>query len=192
MRTHLTTILVIAFIILSVTSCSQEPVPPSVPLGLLTKSRDFLTFCVFLLNDESQYYNHFAVRYYYAMFSLAKINSIKKHKSTIEDSELHVDVWRVNCVEPRKEFGSSLKKVRTMCDYSPDVNDAYNKLLFDRLSPIIANERAYSKLRSDTEKNALLLIKGAEESQKENEQVCLSLLKEIDDLHTTIVNHFNK
>ena len=67
-------------VICSLSGCCEATANPDVPTGMLSKSRDYLFFCLQIIQGSRPLYNQFASRYYYALFSIAKISSIWKHK----------------------------------------------------------------------------------------------------------------
>ena len=100
--------LIIVVFLLS--GCTQAQVDPSIPVGLLSKSRDYLFFCLSIIDSSEPLYNQVAGRYYYAMFSIAKIPSIWKHNHFKGELETHEDVWKVASEGPRKSLEQNLNR----------------------------------------------------------------------------------
>ena len=122
---------------------------PAEIVGLLTKCRDMLNVCVLLLNQESSiYYAYIAERYYYAMYSLARIVYGPSMMSD-EKKGSHERIWE-SCPKQVKEvYGVRLKKMRVAADYGlshSDLDDAsYQKELRD----ILMNKEAFNCLKDE-------------------------------------------
>lgn len=98
--------------------CYRGPLDPQIPYGLLIKCRDFLTFCIFLADQEKPYYNHIAQRYYYAMLALASITyQWNKGHGVVYKVIKHDEVWKLMPHDVKKIYGDDLKGLRTRCDY---------------------------------------------------------------------------
>lgn len=98
--------------------CEKGPLNPQIPYGLLIKCRDFLTFCIFLADQEKPYYNHIAQRYYYAMLALASITyQWNKGHGVVYKVIKHDEVWKLMPHDVKKIYGDDLKGLRTRCDY---------------------------------------------------------------------------
>ena len=129
--------------------CAPEPINPNIPVGLLTKSRDYLFFCMSLMDTAKPLYNQIAPKYYYAMFSVARVASIWKHQHFHGELETHKDVWDVAHNDARKIFGEDLKEVRTKCDYQYDINNSESEQIKKELQPIVLDDKAFNKLLND-------------------------------------------
>ena len=165
---------------------ARTTLDPTIPYGLLIKCRDFLTFCLFLVDQEKPYYNHIAQRYYYAMLTLASI-SYQWHKGHGVEYKLikqHDEVWRLMPHDVKGTYGKDLKGLRTRCDYhyeetAQDV-DGYRH----DLSTIMGNSpkvfpQLEEKVRTDCAK--FFGVKVTDESIKKEHLD--ALMKEISGLH---------
>lgn len=169
--------------------CTKEGVDPTIPLGLLTKSRDFLFFCLSVIDSSKPLYNQFASRYYYSMFSIAKIISIWKHKHFANELETHEDVWRVMCKNPRKKFGTDLKKIRTKCDYDYKITDSSSESIKDDLLPIILDNTAFEELLDDA-CNTIDMFYERLQNNNDKEK-CNQIIDEIISCRNNIINVIN-
>ena len=176
-------ILLIVVGIFFFSGCAETFVDPAVPVGLLSKGRDYLFFCLSIMDSSKPLYNQVAGRYYYAMFSIAKISSIWKHKHFLGEIETHEEVWRVASSEPRKVFGKELKALRTDCDYMPDCNDSSSDRIKIALKPIISDE--------DVRKNLLKYYGVVEPHDGKSEKQCIDIIAEISDCRKKIMSLLN-
>lgn len=137
-------------------------------------------FCLSIIDSTKPLYNQVAARYYYAMFSIAKVSSIWKHRRFSGELETHKDVWNVAPHESRKVFGEDLKRIRTKCDYKHDYNDSESLIIKNELSPIIKNDAAFNELMDDVRRNVNNYYDGIDDCQDAaNERQCLDVLEEI-------------
>lgn len=118
MKRYILRIVLLVIAVLLCCGCAKGPLDPQIPYGLLIKCRDFLTFCIFLADQEKPYYNHIAQRYYYAMQSLATI-TYQWHKGHGMEYKVvkHDEVWKSMPRDVKKTYGEGLKALRTQCDY---------------------------------------------------------------------------
>lgn len=172
--------------------CVQAQVDPTIPVGLLSKSRDYLFFCLSIIDSSKPLYNQVAGRYYYAMFSIAKIPSIWKHKHFNGEMETHEDVWRVVPKEPKTFFGKELKSLRTACDYIPNCNDSSSNDVKTKLLPIVENNTAFEKLVEDTKVCIEKYYRKIGSCDDNSETSCDELLAEISICREKIIDHITK
>lgn len=163
--------------LLCLSGCAAVTRDPSVPIGLLTKSRDFLVFCIFLLDSSKNCYNQIVSRYYYAMFSIAKLNSLWSRKKNEYFFEKQSDVWAVQTHLPKKVFGEELKKLRVDGDYMPNCNDADTKHFQEGLISIIDQDKSFQELIA---KARDVVDKYYPKEDLENSEQCKALLDEIE------------
>lgn len=180
---------ILGLCLLLASSCAGEPLDPSIPYGFLSKSRDYLYFCLSLMDSSRPLYNQFASRYYYAMFSIAKISSIWKHKHFHGESELHEEVWKVTPHEVRKVYGQELKSIRTKCDYLPDFNDSSSECIMAQLVPIVQNAKAFESLVKDVKEILPKYYARADQSALFNESNCSEIIDCITKLSDEIKQH---
>ena len=118
-------------------------------VGLLTKCRDTLNVCILLLNQESSiYYAYIAERYYYALYSLARI---VYGPSTMSDDKKgsHERIWE-SCPKQAKEiYGVRLKKLRVAADYGLSHSDLDNASYQKELRDILMNKEAFNCLKDE-------------------------------------------
>ena len=157
MNRPIISILIFAIVILLCCGCARAPLDPQIPYGLLIKGRDFLTFCIFLADQEKPFYNHIAQRYYYAMLSISSI-TYQWHKGHGEvfKKVKHEEVWKL-MPHDVKNYGESLRELRRRCDYRYEDDacdlEGFKKDLSnivvekDKMFPQLAN-----KVRSDYHK----------------------------------------
>lgn len=182
--------LIIVVFLLS--GCTQAQVDPSIPVGSLSKSRDYLFFCLSIIDSSEPLYNQVAGRYYYAMFSIAKIPSIWKHNNFKGELETHEDVWKVASKGPRKSFGTELKSLRTACDYMHDCNNSSSDSVKTKLLPIIENNDAFEKLVEDTKVCLEKYYRKIEPRDDNSETSCNELLNEIAKCREIIIDHISE
>lgn len=182
--------LIIVVFLLS--GCTQAQVDPSIPVGLLSKSRDYLFFCLSIIDSSEPLYNQVAGRYYYAMFSIAKIPSMWKHNHFKGELETHEEVWKVASKGPRKSFGKELKSLRTACDYMHDCNNSSSDSVKTKLLPIIENNDAFEKLVKDTKVCLEKYYRKIEPRDDNSETSCNELLNEIAKCREIIIDHISK
>lgn len=175
-----------------VSGCTQAQFDPSIPVGLLSKSRDYLFFCLSIIDSSEPLYNQVAGRYYYAMFSIAKIPSIWKHKHFKGELETHEEVWRIVSKEPRASFGKELKSLRTACDYMPDCNNSSSDSVKTQLLPIIENNDAFESLVEDTKGCLKKYYRKIEPCDDNSETSCNELLNEISKCREMIIDHISE
>lgn len=150
---------------------------PSVPIGLLTKSKELLVFSTFLLDSSKNYYNQIATRYYYSMFSIAKLISLWKHKKSDYSFEKQDAVWSVQKHSPKNTYGEKLKRLRVECDYMPEFNEDKFEHFQTELISIINDERPFNELISDAKE---IIEKYYSDKDKDLREQCISTLKEIE------------
>lgn len=169
-------ILLLLSISLCLSGCAQVARDPSVPIGLLTKSRELLVFCIFLLDSSKNYYNQIATRYYYSMFSIAKLISLWKHNKSEYSFEKQDAVWSVQKHFPKKIYGDQLKRLRVECDYMPNFNEDEFEHFHAELISIINDERPFNELISDAKE---IVEKYYSDEDKDLREQCISILEEI-------------
>ena len=177
-------------LLLVLSGCTKEVIDPNIPLGLLTKSRDFLFFCLSIIDSSKPLYNQVASRYYYSMFSIAKIISIWKHKHFSNELETHEEVWRVVKKQPKKLFGTDLKKIRTKCDYDYDISDSSSQDIKNALLPIMMDDNAFSSLLDDARDSIQKFYDKLQNNIEEDK--CNQLIDEIVDCRNNIKSAINE
>lgn len=169
-------ILFLVIVCICLSGCAQVARDPYVPIGLLTKSREFLVFCLFLVDSGKNYYNQIATRYYYSMFTIAKLNSLWKHKSEGYSFEKQDAVWSVQKHEPKVEYGDKLKRLRVECDYLPEYNEEKFEHFRVELSSILNTAKPFVELMDNAEE---VINKYYSDKDKQLRDRCLDLLSEI-------------
>lgn len=186
---HLVKVFVLFVLLVLLGGCMQAPAyyDSAIPFGLLTKSRDYLFFCLSIIDSTKPLYNQVAARYYYAMFSIAKVSSIWKHKKFRGELETHKEVWNVAPHKSRKAFGEDLKRIRTECDYKHDYNDSQSLIVRDELLPIVLDDEAFNELVHDVRRNLNNYYNRVDDcADTDDEQLCLDTLEEIIDCRDCI------
>lgn len=169
-------ILLLLSISVCLSGCVQIPRDPSVPIGLLTKSKELLVFCIFLLDSSKNYYNQIATRYYYSMFSIAKLISLWKHNKSDYSFEKQDAVWSVQKHSSKTIYGEKLKRLRVECDYMPEFNEDKVEHFQTELISIINDEKPFNELISDAKE---IIEKYYSEEDNELREQCILILKEI-------------
>ena len=178
-------IIAIVIALVCCSGCSKVASDPQIPYGLLIKCRDFLTFCLFLADQEKPYYNHIAQRYYYAMLALASI-AFQWNKGHGWQYKVvkHDEVWKLMPHDVKQLYGVELKGLRTRCDYhyeddARDIEGFKNELI----SVASEEEKVFphldSKIRTDYAK-----FFGKEDPIKVSD--CDILMEEIEVLHEKV------
>ena len=136
-------------IVISFTGCSAyEPISPHGYYSFLIKAKEFLTFCVYIANMDHPYWGQIFSRLYYAYFTLARIVHIGKTGQY--EQEKHTVIWQQNKKEVRKNFGETLKHLRTYYDYDYSSNAESREELAQNVSFILNNQKAFNQLINDT------------------------------------------
>lgn len=111
------------FLLFILSGCSQPgPLNSADAIGLMTKCRDFLSFCLMVLNQPDAngnvLYNQVISRYYYSLFFLGKV-AMDRHQYSPKEQRLgsHEKVWRRNGQNVQSYYGQQLKELRRKCDY---------------------------------------------------------------------------
>lgn len=162
---------------------------PDVPLGFLTKSRDYMFFCLSLLDSASPLYNQFASRYYYALFSITKVSSVLKHRLHGNLVESHHRVWSTVPSNVRNTFGEDLRKLRNKCDYQYNYNDSESLAAKDRVSRIVLNDDAFDTLIEETRKSVENYYRNVEIGY-EKKAKCEKIICSIRDCREKIKKYF--
>ena len=152
-------------IVISFTGCSAyEPISPHGYYSFLIKAKEFLTFCVYIANMDHPYWGQIFSRLYYAYFTLARIVHIGKTGQY--EQEKHTVIWQQNKKEVRKNFGDTLKHLRTYYDYDYSSNSESREELTKNISFILNNQKAFNQLINDTKEQVDKFYK--HEKDKEN------------------------
>ena len=116
---------------------------------LLSKCRNALKVCILLLNQESSiYYAYVAQRYYYALYSLARIVYGPSMMSD-EMKGSHERIWE-SCPKQVKEvYGVRLKKIRVAADYGLSKSDLDDTSYQKDLRDILMNKEAFNCLKNE-------------------------------------------
>ena len=137
---------------LLITSCEHAPSYYSSrdTIALLTKCKDFMSFCIMILNQPSDvYYNQLSSRYYYAIYMLGRIVSGPRRLfwSTEGDNMAsHKKVWDSCPDKPKEVFGTELKDLRVKSDYSLDTPDLGHSGYPRLLNEVVGNDDAFNEL----------------------------------------------
>lgn len=179
--------LVFMGVLFLLSSCSAAPVSSSEAIGLLTKSKDLLSFCVFLLSQsEGVYYSYVAERYYYAMLSLAKIVAGKDKflRGFLSDEEKkgkHERIWKTCPKDVEDIYGEQLKNLRVRCDYGIKENDFIETEFANGLKSILHEEGAYNSLKEAVQDESLEISSRPSFLDEFN-----NILDDIDNLHNIL------
>lgn len=162
-------------IVISFTGCSAyEPISPHGYYSFLIKAKEFLTFCVYIANMDHPYWGQIFSRLYYAYFTLARIVHIGKTGQY--EQEKHTVIWQQNKKEVRKNFGDTLKHLRTYYDYDYSSNSESREELTKNISFILNNQKAFNQLINDTKEQVDKFYK----HEKDKEDWINKCNKEID------------
>lgn len=146
---RLLNLFLLLLIVISFTGCSAyEPISPQGYYSFLIKAKEFLTFCVYVANMDHPYWGQIFSRLYYAYFTLARIVHIGKTGQY--EQEKHTVIWQQNKKEVRKNFGETLKHLRTYYDYDYSSNAESREELAQNVSFILNNQKAFNQLINDT------------------------------------------
>ena len=141
-------ILLILFVIISFSSCAaEESISPHGYYTLLTKSKDFMAFCLYIANEQNPYWGQVISRLYYSYFTLARLVHIAK--TCLYEQEKHTVIWQQNKKEVRKQFGIELKHLRTYYDYDYHSSIESKDTLRNNLMFILNNRKAFNDLIKD-------------------------------------------
>lgn len=164
-------------------SCAQNSVSSTEAIGLLTKCKDFLSFCVLLLSQSDDiHYSHVAERFYYAVLSLARIVAGKDWLLWSEERKgKHERIWRACPKDVEELYGKRLKDLRIRCDYGVEKNDLLEIEYETDLKTILQKDGVYNSLKAAVQEESFEISSRSEFSDEFN-----SLLDNIDNLHKTV------
>ena len=170
-------------LLLFVSSCGIDPVSAKDAIGLLTKCKEFLSFCVLLLGLGTNVpYSYIAERYYYAMLCLARIVAGKERRLLGEDKKgKHERIWKACPAGVNLLFGVRLKELRVRCDYGLQKEDLLNHEYKNELLEIVRKDDEYNSLREAVKDEALYIS-----SRQDFAEEYSDLLEMIDDLNYQI------
>ena len=172
---RLLNLFLLLLIVISFTGCSAyEPISPQGYYSFLIKAKEFLTFCVYVANMDHPYWGQIFSRLYYAYFTLARIVHIGKTGQY--EQEKHTVIWQQNKKEVRKNFGDTLKHLRTYYDYDYSSNSESREELTKNISFILNNQKAFNQLINDTKEQVDKFYK----HEKDKEDWINKCNKEID------------
>lgn len=148
-------ILILIAICFSICGCDRATADPHIAYGLLLKCRDFLSFCLFLTNQEKPYFNHIAQRYYYATLLLASITYQwqKKQGREFVVFSKHEDVWKIMPHNIKQTYGDKLKKLRNRCDYIYDDKFDNSNFRSELYSIVCENPDVFPQLKDKAMKD---------------------------------------
>ncbi len=163
--------------------CEKAALNPQIPYGLLIKSRDFLSFCIFLANQEKPYYNQIAQRYYYAVLTLASITyQWNKGHGLVYKVVKHDDVWKLMPCDVKKTYGEELKGLRVRCDYYYEEQARNMRSFKEGIVQIIGKEKVFPQLEQKVRIDCMKFFDGNESIVA---QECDILMDDIKELHET-------
>lgn len=192
MKRFFVRLIVFGVVILLCCGCAKESLDPQIPYGLLIKGRDFLSFCIFLADQEKPYYNHIAQRYYYAMLSIASITyQWNKGHGVVYKKVKHEEVWQL-MPHDVKTYGESLRELRRRCDYRYE-DDSWNQEGFKRdLASIVCDkDKMFSQLASKVRTDYQKFIGKAVVDDPIKVEDCDAILKEIEELHNKLTSRIS-
>ena len=123
---------------------------------------------------DHPYWGQIFSRLYYAYFTLARIVHIGKTGQY--EQEKHTVIWQQNKKEVRKNFGDTLKHLRTYYDYDYSSNSESREELTKNISFILNNQKAFNQLINDTKEQVDKFYK----HEKDKEDWINKCNKEID------------
>lgn len=192
MKKYFVRYIIFAVVILLCCGCSKGSLDPQIPYGLLIKGRDFLSFCVFLADQEKPYYNHIAQRYYYAMLSIASITyQWNKGHGMIFKKVKHEEVWQL-MPHDVKTYGESLRELRRRCDYRYE-NDSWNQEGFKRdLANIVSSkDKMFPQLASKVRADYRKFFVGGEMYKSIKVADYDAIFEEIEELHDQLTSQLS-
>ena len=144
-------VLLVALLLLA--SCDKAPdTRPEQIVGLLTKCRDMLSFCIYLLNQEPPvYYNNVAERFYYAMLMLARIVAGPSRLNSVEKTGNHERAWGACSSKVESLYGGELKELRVSADYQCEPWALKPDCYRPKLRSILKDEEAFDALKGSVE-----------------------------------------
>lgn len=189
----LTKIVVIVVTCFFISGCDRAASNPQIAYGLLVKCREFLSFCLFLANQEKPYFNFIAQRYYYAVLLLASITFQWQKKKGREFAVFnkHDDVWQIMPHSVKKLYGENLKKLRTYCDYVYD-DKFENDFFYTSLHEIVCeNSEIFTKLKEKTQSDCKKFFSDSSECNVTKES-CDLLFNEIVEANLSLIDSLEK
>lgn len=181
-------LIVIIILLFILSGCAAEPVvSPREYYNILLLSKDFLAFCIFLINSEPKYHKQIISRIYYCYFTLARYVHIRKTDTL--DRVKHTVIWSQNKVKPRKKYGEFLKKRRVFYDYDFDSMNVTKEELNNDLKFIIENKNAFNELIVDSKKQMIEFYKYKDPSLIEESN---SVFNDIEKMHKELEKGISK
>ena len=184
---YLLKITLIVITCFAISGCERAVSDPHIAYGLLIKCRDFLSFCLFLANQEKPYFNFIAQRYYYAVLLLASITFQWQKKQGREFAMFskHEDVWKIMPHGVKILYGDRLKKLRTRCDYVYD--DMFqNENFYTELEDIVCNNyEVFTKLKDKAQGDCEKFFADTTECSVTKES-CRLLFDEIGEINSNL------
>lgn len=183
---HFYKIILLIFAVLFLTGCKGYEIEPQQYFSLLNKTREFLVFCCYILDQYPKFHIQFMSRLYYAYFTLAKTIAINIDDYLYYESNdgSHKKIWRkINTYSPClcKFYGYEMKEKRVDCDYG-DVT-FNNKRIKEDYGFIISHKYLFKqeidRIKIDIKNNNF-----SDEEQK----ALYDKLNEILALHEDIIN----
>ena len=180
-------LLVILFLLPSCTAETIRPISSGEYYGFLLKSKEFLTFCIFIASQENPYWGQVISRLYYSYFAIGRIIHIGKTNKF--ENVKHDIVWSQSKADVEKAYGKNLKQLRAYYDYLPEDKTNQKKKTNEDLMFILDNTQLYNKLIEDARKQMAKFYKHETEDWIEKSNL---LLDEIEKEHDMLMEEIRK
>lgn len=145
--------LILILLTISLSGCivAERPIDNVAYYNLLSKSNEFLAFCIYMLKNEEVNIIHIIPRLYYSYFNLAKLVHTVKTKKF--EQEKHDVIWLQNKKSARKLYYDFLRKSRINVDYGVNsivqTEEEVKEMFLDKFIP--NNKKASKCLMLDLE-----------------------------------------
>lgn len=180
-------LLCLLLVIITVSGCSKAIELSSTDvILLLTRCKQFMFFCLTILSHDPPSFNQAASRYYYAMFSLARVIYGQQSRSPFTKESFHVSVWN-SFSKTSKEitnFGMGLKRLRERCDYGVKAEDLKPESYKKDFKRAVYNDKVFEELIEEIQE----VYRDFPPAQGHVDQ-CDQLVEEIDSIRESIKKH---
>ena len=180
-------LLVILFLLSSCAAETIRPISSGEYYGLLLKSKEFLTFCIFIASQENPYWGQVISRLYYSYFAIGRMIHIGKTNKF--EKVKHDIVWSQSKADVEKAYGKNLKQLRVYYDYHPEDKTLQKKKTDEDLKFIIDNTQLFNKLVEDARTQTAKFYKHETENWIEISNL---LFDEIEKEHNTLMEEIRK
>lgn len=185
--------IILLLFLLSGCTLAERPIDHIQYYNILSRSNEFLAFCIYIIEKEEVNIIHLIPRLYYSYFNIAKINHALKYKKNKKVS--HKDIWESNPIKAKELYYDNLRKARNEIDYGENTlaKSEENVIAILRESFIPENSKAFNDLIDDFESQSEEFFKNrfSPESKQiyEDSKDLIKIIKENNSKINNLLNH---